>query len=113
MLKLNGDSRFQDLLKVLAIGVEYGKTHSQSLSIVSHHEPSLSVFDYQKLCNVLAGYRFLELLVLRENIGCRVSKSSALGDLYLPPSTNTRNIPQVCLLSLIFIPPSDVFCAGF
>ena len=95
MLKISGESHFQELLKVLAIGLEYGQTPSQSLSIVSTQEPSLSVFDYQKLCNVLAGYRFVELLVLRENIGIRVLESTASSDLCLPSSTNTRNTPQV------------------
>ena len=98
MLKVNGDSRFQDFLRVLAIGLEYSQTPFQLVTVVSTPEQSLSVFDYQKLCNILAGYRFVELLVLRENIGFPVLKSTALNDLSLPPSTNIRNIPQVCSL---------------
>ena len=81
--------------------MQYPRIPSGSLSLVSRREPSLSVFDYQKLCNVLAGYKFAELLVLRENVGNRVSKSVAVKDIYLPPSsTNARLIPHVCPFAL-------------
>lgn len=76
--------------------MEYSQNSSRSFSLVSSHEPSLSVFDYQRLCNVLAGYKFTELLVLRENLGCRVLESAVVGNMYLPPSTNSRNTPYVC-----------------
>ncbi|KJA12588.1 hypothetical protein HYPSUDRAFT_60349, partial [Hypholoma sublateritium FD-334 SS-4] len=94
VLKLSGDSRFQDILKVLAIGFDYSPTPSGSFSLLSNREPSLTVFDYQKLCNVLAGYKFAELLVLRENVGSRVLKSSSISEIYLPPSSNSRNTPH-------------------
>lgn len=113
VLKLSGDSRFQDILKVLAIGLDYSQSPSGSFSVVSNREPSLTVFDYQKLCNVLAGYKFAELLVLRENIGCRVLESASIRDIYLPPSTNARNIPHVCPLCISKIPPTNVFYLGF
>ena len=112
LLKFTGDPRFLDILKVLAIGLEYSQTPSGSLSLVPSREPSLSVFDYQRLCNVLTGYKFAELLVLRENIGNRVLKSIATKDIYLPPSSNARNIPYVCFLCPARTLPSNNFCSG-
>ena len=94
LLALRGDSRFQDVLKVLGIGV-HPETSPTSLSLASSHLPPLSVFDYQRLCNVLAGYKYAELLVLRGNIGCRALKSAQVSDLCFPPSSNSRNTPHV------------------
>ncbi len=103
LLALSGDSRFQDVLKVLAIGIQ-PDTSSTSLSLTSSHPPPLSVFDYQRLCNVLAGYKYAELLVLRENIGCRVLQSAPVSDICLPPSTTSRNTPHVPSLLCHHIP---------
>lgn len=100
LLTLGGDSRLQDVLKVLAIGVEYSQQSPRSFALVSSYEPCLSVFEYQRLCNVLAGYKFAELLVLREELGSRVVESAAVTDLYLPPSTSTRNTPHVCSICM-------------
>lgn len=100
ILSFSGDSHSQDVLKVLAIGMEFSQTSPRSFSLVSSHEPSLSVFEYQRLCNVLAGYKFAELLVLRENLGSRVLESTAVANLYLPPSTSARNTPYVCSICM-------------
>ena len=98
---MSGSAWCQDILKVLAIDLDYSSIPSGSLSLVSRRDPSLSVFDYQKLCNVLAGYKFAELLVLRENVGNRVSKSVPIKDIYLPPcSPNACHVPHVGLFAL-------------
>lgn len=107
LLSLNGDRRFQDLLKVLAIDMEYSNDPLQSPSVISRPASYLSVFEYQKLCTILAGYRFSELLVLREGLGSRVSASTPILDMYLPPSTSAINqrpyVNKLCLYIVIIL----------
>jgi hypothetical protein len=113
LLHFFDDSRMKDILGLLGIVVVKTNTVPEpSCLIRASHEPTLSLYDYQKLCSVLCAYRFFEIISLRAQCISRIPVSTPTVCMFLPgpPSPQSDLFVSVSfMLQLIFHQFSGIF----
>ena len=63
-----------------------------SCFVVASHQPTLSHYDFQKLCSVLCVYRFFEIISLRAQCISRIPISSPTACMFLPGPPSTKDL---------------------
>jgi hypothetical protein len=107
-----GDSRMKDILGLLGVIVVKTTVPEPGCSIRASHKPTLSLYEYQKLCSVLCAYRFFEIISLRAQCISRIPVSTPTACMFLPgpPSPQSDLFVSVSfMLQLIFHQFSGIF----
>ena len=65
LLHFVGNTRMKDILGLLGVDVVSTTVPEPSCFVVASREPTLSLYDFQKLCSVSCAYRFFEIISLR------------------------------------------------
>ncbi len=91
LLHFLGNPYMKDIRALLGINVVKPIPPESLCLIVASHEPTLSAYDFQKLCSVLCAYRFFEIISLRAQCASRVSMSSPRVCMFLPGPASTKD----------------------
>jgi len=91
LLHFVGNPHMKDILGLLGVNVVPTTVPEPSCFVVASHEPTLSLYDFQKLCSVLCAYRFFEIVSLRAQCISRVPISSPTACMFLPGPPSTKD----------------------
>ena len=85
----------KDIRGLLGVNVVTTTVPEPSCLIVASHEPTLSLYDFQKICSVLCAYRFFEIISLRAQCISRIPISSPTVCMFLPGPPSTKDELEV------------------
>jgi len=92
LLHFVGNTRMEDILGLLDVNVVSTTVPEPSCFVVASREPTLSLYDFQKLCSVLCAYRFFEIISLRAQCITRIPISSPTACMFLPGPSSTKDL---------------------
>jgi hypothetical protein len=85
----------KEILGLLGVNVVTTTVPEPSCFVVASHEPTLTSYDFQKLCSVLCAYRFFEIVSLRAQCNSRIPISSPTACMFLPGPLSTKDSLEV------------------
>jgi hypothetical protein len=112
LLRFVGDSYNKGILALLGINVVTSTAAETSSVIIAAHKPTLTLYDFQKLCSILCAYRFFEVISLRAQCISRIPASSPTPCMFLPGPASAKKELHVSaqnILLLIFNDPLGLF----
>jgi hypothetical protein len=96
-----GDSRMKDILRLLGVIVVKTTVPEPGCLIRASHQPTLSPYEYQKLCSVLCAYRFFEIISLRAQCISRIPISTPTAYMFLPGPPSPQSDLFVSVLFML------------
>ena len=89
--------------QLLGLNIIENADPEQSCVIVASHKPTLSLYDFQKICSVLCAYRFFEIVSLKAHCIPRIPSSAPTVSMFLPGPPSAKEDLDVSMTFLPFL----------